>query len=147
MIRVAHIDDEKNYGFLFWTLVERYNRDAKEKIKLTTFSCPHKFWKEFSDSPEDYDLVVTDIAFANDTGYDLAQQIYRNSTHDILPVVLILSSHVAPDETFASLVSKTDIDIDDIVGRFLELSKDAHHRNMTDVMLRSADYESGMAHI
>jgi response regulator RpfG family c-di-GMP phosphodiesterase len=147
MIRVAHIDDEKDYGFLFWTLVHNYNKTATEKIKLTNFSCPNKFWDGFSDDPEDYDLVITDIAFVNENGYDLAQKIYKNSTHDILPVVLILSSHVAPDETFASLVSKTDINIKDIIDRFLELSKDAHHRNMTDVILRSEDYANGLAHI
>ena len=149
MIKIAHIDDDHNFGFLFWTLVQAYNAtltDKKDMITLDSYRDGDHFWNAFIDGQEEYDLVIIDIKLRTENGYDIAQKIYNNSTHLILPVVIILSSYILKSETFASLIAKDDLKIKDIVRRFKLLSRDANHRNMTDVLLRSEDYSNNIAH-
>jgi len=149
MIKIAQIDDDSDFSFLLWTASTYYNKSAKPKdqIVITSFNNSSQFWKSFNDNTEEFDLVLLDIQLGAENGYDVAKKIYANSTHDILPVVLILSTHVSPDETFASLVPKADVNFDDLVKRFRMLSEDANHRNITDVMLRSEDFSNKLAHI
>jgi DNA-binding response OmpR family regulator len=147
MIKIAQVDDDKNFNFLFYSLVEEYNKyHPKEPIVLTSFSSGEKFWKNFEKGPEDYDLVILDISIGQENGYDVAKSIYDSSTHEVLPVVLMLSSHIPPDETFASLLHKSHIDLEEILNRFKTLALDAEHRNMTDVLLRSEEYSFNLAH-
>jgi DNA-binding response OmpR family regulator len=149
MIKIAHIDDDHNFGFLFWTMVQVYNATVTEDedmIVLDSYRDGKHFWDVFTNDSEEYDLVVLDITLGNENGYDIAQKIYDNSTHTVLPVVIMLSSHILRSETFASLIAKHDIKMRDIVRRFKMLSRDANHRNMTDVLLRSEDYSNHIAH-
>ena len=115
MIKIAHIDDDHNFGFLFWTMVQAYNATAtkdEDMIVLDSYRDGKHFWEAFMNDAQEYDLVVLDIQL----------------------------------ETFASLIAKDDIKIRDIVRRFKMLSRDANHRNMTDVLLRSEDYSNHIAH-
>ena len=149
MIKIAHIDDDHNFGFLFWTLIQAYNATVtkdEDMIVLDSYRDGKHFWEAFMNDAQEYDLVVLDIQLGNENGYDIAQNIYDNSTHTILPVVIMLSSYILRSETFASLIAKDDLKIRDIVRRFKMLSRDANHRNMTDVLLRSEDYSNNIAH-
>lgn len=147
MIKIAHVDDDNNFSFLMYTLMNQYQNVTGEKVDFVSFERASDFMEVFSENREEFDLVLLDIQLDDATGYEVAQEIYDNSSHDILPVVIILSTHVSPEETFASLMSKIKIDFHEIINRFKLLSQDSNHRNMTDIFLRAEDYSNGLAHI
>jgi len=146
IIRIAHIDDNEDYLFALKRKIKTYNKTADTKIVVYSYANGMDFWKAFLANPEQFSLVLMDIELGSESGYDIAKRIYSNSTHDILPVVMILSTHVDKDDSFMSLVNKEDLNIEDIMARFTELAVDDTHRNMSDVMLRAEDFSNKIGH-
>jgi len=86
---VLYLDDEESLVVLMTRVLERLN------YRVTGFCDPVEALKAFRNSPESYDLFISDLAMPGISGFDVVREVL-NVRSDI-PVVMT-SGYLRPDE-------------------------------------------------
>lgn len=79
--RILFVDDEPKVGMVVEDQLERLG------YVVDIYTSPHKALERFENTPEDYDLIITDIAMPKMTGDKLLQEARRIRPE--IPIILI----------------------------------------------------------
>ena len=88
--RILFVDDEKLIAKMFGTMIERLG------YKVTTMTRSPEALKTFKSQPDDFDLIITDMAMPDLTGKDLATELLK--IRPDIPIILCTG--------YSSIISK-----------------------------------------
>ena len=127
-LKIALLDDSKEYCALFRHAVNNYNKTANrhEKIELATYENPEAFLSEFKFKT--YDIVLLDIHLGKDlSGFDVFERIKGEIPNGMM---VMMQSSSATDKTKSDyILTKLECEPRGIVARYMKF-KGSAFRNL-----------------
>jgi DNA-binding NtrC family response regulator len=137
-MRIAFIDDCKNFLGLYKGFVLKYNQTHHEADAVTAsyFEDPKEFIKYIEEhGQESFDYAVIDLHMPKMSGYDVAEYLIKKCPH--MKEIICSGEIDSKTETLKSIMPKNGFNIDSLLKRFASLRP---LRNQLEVKIRASEF-------